>query len=81
MGFSYTKTSNDLLTTGNNRTAHDNYAFVVHWLELFLEYNRHPLHLTGESYAGVKGFTVGDLITDFYYDLYLGYADYMLHTP
>jgi hypothetical protein len=26
-----------------------------------------------------KGFTVSNLITDFYYDFYLGYADYMFH--
>lgn len=52
VGFSYSNTSNDLLTSGDNRTAHDNYAFVVNWLERFPQYKGRPFYLTGESYAG-----------------------------
>ncbi|KAG0604170.1 hypothetical protein M758_10G150300 [Ceratodon purpureus] len=52
VGFSYTNTSSDLTTSGDNRTAHDNYAFVVNWLDRFQQYKGRPFYLTGESYAG-----------------------------
>jgi serine carboxypeptidase-like clade 2 len=52
VGFSYSNTSSDLLTAGDNRTAYDNYAFVVNWLERFPQYKGRPFYLTGESYAG-----------------------------
>lgn len=52
VGFSYTNTSSDLYTSGDNRTAHDNYAFVLNWLERFPQYKGRPFYLTGESYAG-----------------------------
>ena len=42
----------DGLTTWLTRAAHDNYAFVVNWLDRFQQYKGRPFYLTGESYAG-----------------------------
>lgn len=40
------------------RAAHDNFAFVVNWLERFPQYKGRPFLITGESYAGTKPPTI-----------------------
>ncbi|KAG0600600.1 hypothetical protein M758_11G046400 [Ceratodon purpureus] len=62
VGFSYSNTSNDLVEVGDNRTAHDNYAFVVNWFERFPQYKGRPFYLSGESYAGFYVPQLGKLI-------------------
>ncbi|KAF3672902.1 Serine carboxypeptidase II-3 [Capsicum annuum] len=52
VGFSYTNTSSDLNTTGDGRTAYDNFVFLVNWLERFPEYKNRQFYISGESYAG-----------------------------
>ncbi|XP_031279813.1 serine carboxypeptidase-like 27 [Pistacia vera] len=52
VGFSYTNTSSDIYTVGDNRTANDAYIFLVNWLERFPQYKQRPFYIAGESYAG-----------------------------
>ncbi|KAF8659502.1 hypothetical protein HU200_058445 [Digitaria exilis] len=52
VGFSYTNTTSDLYTAGDNKTAHDSYAFLVKWFERFPQYKYRDFYITGESYAG-----------------------------
>ncbi|CAN4110271.1 unnamed protein product [Withania somnifera] len=52
VGFSYTNTSSDLNTPGDNRTANDNLVFLLNWLERFPEYKNRDFYISGESYAG-----------------------------
>lgn len=52
VGFSYTNTSSDLYTFGDNRTAHDSYTFLVNWFERFPHYKYRDFYIAGESYAG-----------------------------
>ncbi|KAI4384412.1 hypothetical protein MLD38_002576 [Melastoma candidum] len=52
VGFSYTNTTADLYTAGDNRTAEDAYAFLVNWLERFPRYKPRDFNIAGESYAG-----------------------------
>ncbi|KAF3672904.1 Serine carboxypeptidase II-3 [Capsicum annuum] len=52
VGFSYTNTSSDLNTTGDGRTAYDNFVFLLNWLERFPEYKNRQFYISGESYAG-----------------------------
>ncbi|KAJ4836417.1 hypothetical protein Tsubulata_031095, partial [Turnera subulata] len=51
VGFSYSNTSSDY-TTGDKKTAEDNYIFLVNWLERFPQYKTRDFYITGESYAG-----------------------------
>ena len=46
VGFSYTNTSSELYTSGDNKTAHDSYTFLVKWFQRF------PHYIAGESYGG-----------------------------
>ncbi|KAM0953223.1 putative carboxypeptidase D [Dioscorea sansibarensis] len=94
VGFSYSNSIADLLTTGDQRTANDAYVFLVNWLERFPQYKNRDFYIAGESYAGhyvpqlshlilqnnkqnqmpninLKGFMVGNAVTDDYYD-YVG---------
>ncbi|KAG0630179.1 hypothetical protein M758_1G160000 [Ceratodon purpureus] len=64
VGFSYSNTTDDLYVSGDNRTAHDNYAFVVNWMKRFPQYKGRPFYLTGESYAGVYVPQLAKLIFD-----------------
>ncbi|MCO5606825.1 hypothetical protein L7F22_061016 [Adiantum nelumboides] len=50
--FSYTNTSSDLKTSGDNRTATDAHTFLVKWFERFPQYKRRVFYIMGESYAG-----------------------------
>lgn len=52
VGFSYSNTSSDLYTAGDQRTAEDAYTFLVQWLERFPQYKHREFYIAGESYAG-----------------------------
>ncbi|XP_054821877.1 serine carboxypeptidase 24-like [Prosopis cineraria] len=90
VGFSYTNTSSDLKTTGDERTAQDALIFLIRWRSRFPHYKYREFYIAGESYAGhyipqlakkiydynkakpqiinLKGFIVGNALTDDYYD-------------
>ncbi|PQQ13874.1 serine carboxypeptidase II-3-like [Prunus yedoensis var. nudiflora] len=51
-GFSYSNTSSDYHTVGDEITAQDSYAFLVNWLERFPQYKDSDFFITGESDAG-----------------------------
>ncbi|KAF4382234.1 hypothetical protein CsatB_009690 [Cannabis sativa] len=52
VGFSYSNTTSDLYTTGDQRTAEDAYIFLLHWFERFPQYKHRDFYVVGESYAG-----------------------------
>ncbi|KAK3140406.1 hypothetical protein QOZ80_5AG0400470 [Eleusine coracana subsp. coracana] len=52
VGFSYTNTTSDLYTSGDNRTAHDSYIFLMKWFDKFPHYKYRDFYIAGESYAG-----------------------------
>ncbi|KDP25725.1 hypothetical protein JCGZ_23946 [Jatropha curcas] len=52
VGFSYSNTTSDLYTAGDQRTAEDSYAFLVNWFERFPQYKHRDFYIVGESYAG-----------------------------
>ncbi|KAF1894564.1 hypothetical protein Lal_00031433 [Lupinus albus] len=52
VGFSYSNKSSDYDTSGDRRTAIDNYIFLVNWLERFPEFKKRDFYIAGESYAG-----------------------------
>ncbi|KAJ9175580.1 hypothetical protein P3X46_014123 [Hevea brasiliensis] len=52
VGFSYTNTTSDLYTMGDQTTAADSYAFLVNWFERFPQYKHREFYIVGESYAG-----------------------------
>ncbi|XP_066366932.1 serine carboxypeptidase 2-like [Miscanthus floridulus] len=52
VGFSYTNTTSDLYDSGDRRTAHDSYKFLVKWFERFPQYKYRDFYISGESYAG-----------------------------
>lgn len=52
VGFSYSNTTDDLFTAGDQRTAEDAYAFLVNWFERFPQYKHRDFYIAGESYAG-----------------------------
>nr|GMD38621.1 serine carboxypeptidase-like 27 [Ipomoea batatas] len=51
VGYSYSNTTSDLITAGDNRTAEDAYTFLVKWFERFPQYNHRDFYIMGESYA------------------------------
>ncbi|XP_071698768.1 serine carboxypeptidase II-2-like [Rutidosis leptorrhynchoides] len=52
VGYSYSNTSSDITSNGDNRTAADSLQFLLNWLERFPQYKGRDFYLTGESYAG-----------------------------
>ncbi|XP_019711296.1 serine carboxypeptidase 24 [Elaeis guineensis] len=91
VGFSYTNTSSDLKTSGDERTAQDALIFLISWMSRFPQYKYREFYICGESYAGhyvpqlakkildynkassehfinLKGFIVGNAVTDYYHD-------------
>ncbi|XP_043693484.1 serine carboxypeptidase-like 27 [Telopea speciosissima] len=52
VGFSYSNTTSDLYTAGDQRTAEDAYTFLVNWFEKFPQYKHRDFYIAGESYAG-----------------------------
>lgn len=52
VGFSYSNTSSDLYTVGDQRTAEDAYVFLQLWFERFPQYKHRDFYIAGESYAG-----------------------------
>ena len=62
IGFSYTNTPEDLIDPSDNKTAEDNYMFLVKWLERFPEYKGREFFISGQSYAGHYGPQLAELI-------------------
>ncbi|CAL9176972.1 unnamed protein product [Musa hybrid cultivar] len=52
VGFSYTNTSSDLKTSGDERTAGDALMFLIGWMSRFPQYKARDFYISGESYAG-----------------------------
>ncbi|XP_050213164.1 serine carboxypeptidase II-2 [Mercurialis annua] len=52
VGYSYSKTSSDLLNNGDKRTAADSLAFLLRWFDRFPQFKGRDFYITGESYAG-----------------------------
>ncbi|KAH0871469.1 hypothetical protein HID58_078491 [Brassica napus] len=52
VGYSYSNTSSDLLTNGDQRTAKDSLQFLLKWVELYPEFKGREFYIVGESYAG-----------------------------
>uniref|UniRef100_A0A5B6ZE46 Carboxypeptidase n=1 Tax=Davidia involucrata TaxID=16924 RepID=A0A5B6ZE46_DAVIN len=52
VGFSYSNTTSDLYTAGDQKTAEDAYTFLVNWFERFPQYKHRDFYIAGESYAG-----------------------------
>ncbi|XP_073149332.1 serine carboxypeptidase II-2 [Henckelia pumila] len=99
VGFSYSNTSSDLLSNGDERTAAENLEFLLQWFDRFPQYKENDFYITGESYAGhyvpqlsqaivrhnhktgekvinLKGFMVGNALTDDFHD-HLGRFEFM----
>ncbi|CAM8972623.1 unnamed protein product [Rhodiola kirilowii] len=52
VGFSYSNTTSDLYSRGDQNTAEDAYAFLLNWVERFPQYKHRDFYIAGESYAG-----------------------------
>ncbi|XP_052201997.1 serine carboxypeptidase-like 31 isoform X2 [Diospyros lotus] len=52
VGFSYSNTSTDYDTLGDDFTANDAYAFLHNWFLKFPSYKTQKFYVAGESYAG-----------------------------
>ncbi|CAM6099186.1 unnamed protein product [Calypogeia fissa] len=52
VGFSYSNTSTDYATSGDNRTASDSLTFLLNWFQRFPQYKYREFYIIGESYGG-----------------------------
>ncbi|CAL5387876.1 unnamed protein product [Camellia sinensis] len=52
VGFSYSNTTSDYDMSGDKRTAHDAYVFLINWFKRYPHYKARDFYITGESYAG-----------------------------
>ncbi|KAH9321476.1 hypothetical protein KI387_016115, partial [Taxus chinensis] len=52
VGFSYSNTSSDYSSGGDQVTALYNYIFLLNWFEKFPQYKHRDFYIAGESYAG-----------------------------
>ncbi|XP_076893739.1 serine carboxypeptidase-like 31 [Bidens hawaiensis] len=52
VGFSYSNTTKDYDSLGDDITAKDAYAFLHNWFLKFPSYKNRPFYIAGESYAG-----------------------------
>ncbi|CAK9876890.1 unnamed protein product [Sphagnum jensenii] len=52
VGFSYSNISSENESSGDARTAQENYSFLLNWLERFPAYKSREFYIAGESYAG-----------------------------
>lgn len=52
VGFSYSNTTSDLKTSGDERTAEDSLQFLISWMSRFPQYRHRDFYIAGESYAG-----------------------------
>lgn len=64
VGFSYSNTSADYNTIGDNITAIDTYMFLRNWFKRFPQYRRHDFYIAGESYGGKYVPELAELIYD-----------------
>eukprot|EP01138_Halocafeteria_seosinensis_P013962 gb/GECG01014257.1/.p1 GENE.gb/GECG01014257.1/~~gb/GECG01014257.1/.p1 ORF type:complete len:508 (+),score=49.11 gb/GECG01014257.1/:1-1524(+) len=51
VGFSYSNTSSDY-KVGDKRTSEDLYTFLVRFLQMYPEFQKNPVYISGESYGG-----------------------------
>ncbi|KAL5463745.1 hypothetical protein EMCRGX_G032672 [Ephydatia muelleri] len=61
VGFSYSNTPSDYITN-DNKTAQDNYNFLLKWFAAYPEYKNNDFYVSGESYAGIYVPTLVNLI-------------------
>lgn len=52
VGFSYSDDKMEYITN-DNKTANQNYEFLLNWFELFPEFKSNDFYITGESYGYV----------------------------
>ncbi|KAL6557469.1 hypothetical protein OROMI_017819 [Orobanche minor] len=52
VGFSYSNTTKDVETGGDERTASDNFVFLLNWFKRFPEHSTREFYISGQSYAG-----------------------------
>ncbi|GJZ39777.1 serine carboxypeptidase-like protein 26 [Tanacetum coccineum] len=52
VGFSYSNTTEDYMSSGDNMTAEDMYNFLRKWFERYPVFKGRDFFMTGESYAG-----------------------------
>ena len=53
VGFSYSDDKLEYITN-DNKTANQNYEFLLNWFDAFPEYKTNDFYITGESYGYVE---------------------------
>nr|GEV69699.1 serine carboxypeptidase II-3 [Tanacetum cinerariifolium] len=62
VGFSYSNTTNDYISSGDNMTAEDMYNFLRKWFERYPVFKGRDFFMTGESYVGYYVPVLADII-------------------